>query len=48
MSRMLHSPFLLGFDEFERMVDRVTRAASDGYPPYNIERIAKTATKPNG
>lgn len=44
MSRTLtsHSPFLLGFDEFERVVDRVTRAASDGYPPYNIERISGT------
>jgi HSP20 family molecular chaperone IbpA len=44
MSRMLtiNSPFLLGFEEFERMVDRVTRAGSDGYPPYNIERIART------
>jgi HSP20 family molecular chaperone IbpA len=39
MSRTLNSPFLLGFDEFDRAVDRVTRVA-DGYPPYNIERIA--------
>jgi HSP20 family molecular chaperone IbpA len=48
MSRMLtiNSPFLLGFEEFERMVDRVTRAGSDGYPPYNIERIAKTDAEP--
>jgi HSP20 family molecular chaperone IbpA len=44
MSRTLHSPFLLGFEEFERVVDRVTRAA-DGYPPYNIERIAGTGTQ---
>ena len=44
MSRMpiLSSPFLLGFDEIERAVERVTRSASDGYPPYNIERIAST------
>ena len=43
MSRMTsNSPFLLGFDEIERAIDKVTRAASDGYPPYNIERIAKT------
>ena len=44
MSRMpiLSSPFLLGFDEIERAVERVTRSASDGYPPYNIERIAPT------
>jgi HSP20 family molecular chaperone IbpA len=43
MSRMpnLSSPFLLGFDEIERTLDKVTRAATDGYPPYNIERIAK-------
>jgi HSP20 family molecular chaperone IbpA len=43
MSRVptLSSPFLLGFDEIERALDKVTRAATDGYPPYNIERIAK-------
>lgn len=34
------SPLLLGFDDIERALDRVSRAASDGYPPYNIERIA--------
>ena len=33
------SPFLLGFDEIERVLDRVSKAASDGYPPYNIERL---------
>jgi HSP20 family molecular chaperone IbpA len=37
-----NSPFLLGFDEIERAIERVTRPAADGYPPYNIERIAKT------
>jgi HSP20 family molecular chaperone IbpA len=43
MSRMSppNSPFLLGFDEIERAIERVTRTASDGYPPYNIERIPK-------
>jgi HSP20 family molecular chaperone IbpA len=41
MSRVpsLSSPFLLGFDEIERALDRVSKAA-DGYPPYNIERLA--------
>lgn len=29
-------PFLLGFDEIEQALDRVSKAASDGYPPYNI------------
>ncbi len=32
------SPFMLGFDEIERVLDRVAKT-SDGYPPYNIERI---------
>ncbi len=42
MSRVptLSSPFLLGFDDIERALDRVTKAA-DGYPPYNIERLAR-------
>jgi len=38
----LSSPFLLGFDEIERALDRVAKAA-DGYPPYNIERMAREA-----
>ncbi len=40
MSRMslLSSPLLLGFDEMERLIDRVGKGA-DGYPPYNIERV---------
>jgi HSP20 family molecular chaperone IbpA len=47
MSRVpnLNSPFLLGFDEIERALDKVTRAATDGYPPYNIERVAKTGDR---
>lgn len=47
MSRVpsLSSPFLLGFDEIERVLDRVTKA-SDGYPPYNIERLARDERNP--
>lgn len=39
MSRvsLLSAPFLLGFDTLEERVDRLAKA-SDGYPPYNIER----------
>ena len=36
------SPLLLGFDEVERALDRLAKTAGDGYPPYNIERLAKT------
>jgi HSP20 family molecular chaperone IbpA len=47
MSRVpsLSSPFLLGFDEIERALDRVAKAA-DGYPPYNIERIPREDSYP--
>ncbi len=47
MSRVpsLQSPFLLGFDEIERALDRVAKAA-DGYPPYNIERLPRDETHP--
>ncbi len=33
-------PFLLGFDQFERLVERTAKTGADGYPPYNIERTA--------
>lgn len=42
----LNSPFLLGFDDIERALDRVTRSSSDGYPPYNIERLARSGSSP--
>ncbi len=48
MTRMptLHSPFLLGFDDIERALDRATRTGNDGYPPYNIERVAREGNAP--
>nr|WP_319390599.1 Hsp20 family protein [uncultured Cohaesibacter sp.] len=47
MSRMsaFSSPFLLGFDEVERVLDRVAKGANEGYPPYNIERLDPTESK---
>lgn len=47
MTRMsaFSSPFLLGFDDIERVLDRVSKGANDGYPPYNIERLPATAEK---
>ncbi|MBU2958759.1 Hsp20 family protein [Paracoccus sp. 1_MG-2023] len=32
-------PYLLGFDQLERMAERAAKG-SEGYPPYNIEHIA--------
>ena len=37
---VFNSPLLLGFDHFEQLLDRVAKSANDGYPPYNIERVA--------
>jgi len=38
---LLSSPMLLGFEEIERLIDRLGKGGGDGYPPYNIERISK-------
>jgi len=32
-----NSPFLLGFDRLERLLERSRNAAPEGYPPYNVE-----------
>ena len=42
MSRMsvFNSPFLLGFEQFERTIDRISKLSTDSYPPYNIEQIS--------
>lgn len=41
MSRLstFNSPLLLGFDHFERVLDRISKSSAEGYPPYNIEQI---------
>jgi HSP20 family molecular chaperone IbpA len=36
---------MLGFDDIERLLERVSKTA-DGYPPYNIERIASEGDEP--
>ena len=33
------NPLLLGFEHFERILDRVAKTSGEGYPPYNIEQI---------
>ena len=42
----LTSPLLLGFDDLERALDKVSKTGTDGYPPYNIERIAAVGGNP--
>ena len=36
-----NSPLFLGFDHFERTLDRISKAAADGYPPYNVEQLGE-------
>jgi HSP20 family molecular chaperone IbpA len=38
MSRisLFNSPLLLGFEHFEQALDRISKTASDGYPPYDV------------
>jgi HSP20 family molecular chaperone IbpA len=44
MTRMtlLSNPLLLGFEEIERLIERAAKSPGEGYPPYNIERVAAT------
>ena len=47
MSRvsMFNSPLMLGFEHFERVLDRVSKNASEGYPPYNIEQVGENSLR---
>jgi HSP20 family molecular chaperone IbpA len=46
MSRLqiFNHPLLLGFEEFERTLDRIAKSG-DGYPPYNIEQRGENAIR---
>lgn len=38
---LFSSPFLLGFEPFERALDRISKSGNDGYPPYNVEQLSE-------
>jgi HSP20 family molecular chaperone IbpA len=38
---LFNSPLLLGFDQFERTLDRISKSSAEGYPPYNIEQVGE-------
>ena len=42
---VFNSPFLLGFDHFERTIDRISKLSSDSYPPYNIEQTSPNSIR---
>jgi HSP20 family molecular chaperone IbpA len=39
------SPLFLGFDQFEKTIDRMRKTASEGYPPYNIEQVGENGLR---
>ena len=47
MSRLsqFNHPLLLGFDQFERTLDRIAKSSAEGYPPYNIEQIGESGLR---
>lgn len=42
---VFNSPLLLGFDHFERILDRVAKTSAEGYPPYNIEQTGENGLR---
>ena len=43
---LFSSPLLLGFDDLDRLLERALKTSGEGYPPYNIERLAGIANGP--
>ena len=41
MTRFFNSPFLLGFENLEKLLERTAKNAGEGYPPYNIESLGE-------
>jgi HSP20 family molecular chaperone IbpA len=36
-------PFLLGFEQLERLVERTAKSGAEGYPPFNIEATGENS-----
>ena len=42
---IFNSPLLLGFENFERVLDRASKSSAEGYPRYNIEQIGDNSLR---
>ena len=42
---VFNSPFLLGFEQFEQTLDRISKMPAEGYPPYNIEQVGTNSLR---
>lgn len=36
-------PYLLGFEQLDRLVERTAKSGNEGYPPYNIEQRGESS-----
>ncbi|MDM8167469.1 MAG: Hsp20 family protein [Roseovarius sp.] len=36
-------PYMLGFEQLERMLERSAKSGNEGYPPFNIEQTSDTS-----
>ncbi len=36
-------PYMLGFDQLERLLERTAKAGNEGYPPFDIEQTSQNA-----
>ncbi|MBY6091783.1 MULTISPECIES: Hsp20 family protein [Rhodobacterales] len=36
-------PYLLGFEQLERLLERNAKSGNEGYPPFNIEQTSETS-----
>ncbi len=36
-------PYLLGFEQLERLLERSAKSGNDGYPPFNIEQTSDSS-----
>ncbi len=42
---VFNSPFLLGFERLEQLLERTAKSGGDGYPPYNIEQAGEDSLR---
>ena len=42
---LFDSPFLLGFERTRDLIERAAKAASDSYPPYNVQAVGEDGVR---
>ena len=42
---LFDSPFLLGFERTRDLIERASKAATEGYPPYNVQALGENGVR---